>query len=111
MSHEEFEFILEALEFTATYGQRFLPIYNFNWKTGAWTLKKEASMHELPINGNCEPDISEEQLVAMIKDVAITSKYSSYLEIAKRIVCLLPEFPSQRPLPDDINANFLTFRV
>lgn len=108
MSNEEFEFILEALEFTATYGQRFLQIYNFNWKTGVWILKKEASMHEFPIKGHCEPDITTEQIT---KDVGITSKYASYLDTAKQIACLLPKFPSQRPVPDDINTEFLTFRV
>ncbi|KAK1403908.1 putative pyridoxal phosphate-dependent transferase [Heracleum sosnowskyi] len=111
MSNEEFEFILEALEFTATYGHRFLPIYNFNWKTGAWTLKKEASMHKLPIKGECEPVLTKEQIIAMTKDVEITSKYASYLDTTKQIACLLPKSPSQRPVPDDIAADFLTFRV
>ncbi|KAL8133031.1 hypothetical protein AgCh_008476 [Apium graveolens] len=111
MSNEEFEFILEAVEFTATYGQRFLPIYNFNWKTGAWTLKKEASMKGFPVKGNCEPDMTEATIVAMTKDVEITSKYASYMDTAKEIACLLPKFPSQRPVPDGINADFLTFRV
>lgn len=111
MSNDEFEFILEALEFTATYGQRFLPIYSFNWKTGAWTLKKEACMHELLIKGNCEPDMTKEQIVEKTKDIGITSKYASYLDTAKQIACLLPKFPSQRPVPDDINADFLTFSI
>ncbi|KAK2969262.1 hypothetical protein RJ640_004056 [Escallonia rubra] len=42
MSNEEFEFILAALEFTAIYGQRFLTLYHMNWKTDAWTLRREA---------------------------------------------------------------------
>ncbi|KAJ6737344.1 CYSTEINE DESULFURASE [Salix viminalis] len=41
MSSEEFEFILAAIEFIAIYGQRFLPLYHFNWKTGGWTFKKK----------------------------------------------------------------------
>jgi len=39
MSDEEFKFILTAIEFIAIYGQRFLPLYHFNWKTGSWTYK------------------------------------------------------------------------
>jgi hypothetical protein len=39
MSDEEFKFILTAIEFIAIYGQRFLPLYHFNWKTGSWTCK------------------------------------------------------------------------
>ncbi|KAF3793201.1 hypothetical protein EJ110_NYTH10136 [Nymphaea thermarum] len=42
ISHEEFEFMLAAIEFIAIYGQRFLPLYRFNWKTGDWTFGKSA---------------------------------------------------------------------
>ncbi|KAL1823635.1 hypothetical protein ACET3Z_010413 [Daucus carota] len=112
MSNEEFEFLLEALEFTATYGQRFLPMYNFNWETGAWTLRKEVSSHQLPIKGICEPDMTkEEQISAVTKGVEISGVYASYLSTAKQIACLLEEFPSQRPVPDDIDTDILTFRV
>ncbi|XP_077246656.1 uncharacterized protein LOC143886530 [Tasmannia lanceolata] len=38
----EFEFILATIEFIAVYGQRFLPLYHFNWKTGDWTFRKNA---------------------------------------------------------------------
>ncbi|KAJ8769114.1 hypothetical protein K2173_000889 [Erythroxylum novogranatense] len=42
MSIEKFEYILGAIEFLAIYGQRFLPSYSFNWKSGSWCLKKKA---------------------------------------------------------------------
>ncbi|KAB1214395.1 putative cysteine desulfurase [Morella rubra] len=41
MSEEEFEFILASLEFIAIYGQRFLSLYHFDWRTGSWTFKKK----------------------------------------------------------------------
>ncbi|KAF0888119.1 hypothetical protein E2562_010822 [Oryza meyeriana var. granulata] len=33
LSEEEFEFILDAIEFIAAYGHRFLPLYKFDWKS------------------------------------------------------------------------------
>ncbi|KAF6144179.1 hypothetical protein GIB67_004852 [Kingdonia uniflora] len=36
----EFEFILAAIKFLILYGQRFLPLYYFNWKMGDWTFRK-----------------------------------------------------------------------
>ncbi|KAL6999244.1 hypothetical protein U1Q18_000405 [Sarracenia purpurea var. burkii] len=48
MSKEEFEFILAVVEFTSTYAQRFLPLYHFNWRTGAWTFKKRALKEKTP---------------------------------------------------------------
>lgn len=34
---DEVEFILSAMEFIAEYGERFVPLYNFDWHSGAWS--------------------------------------------------------------------------
>ncbi|KDP33229.1 hypothetical protein JCGZ_13501 [Jatropha curcas] len=94
MSEEEFEFILAAVEFIAIYGQRFLPLYHFNWKNGNWTFKKKA-FKDLPLACGGR----------------IVNKHTSYLEMAKNIANLLPKFPSQRKLPEDLDHNLLYFRV
>lgn len=102
MSVEEFEFVLAALEFIATYGQRFLPLYQFNWRTGNWTFKKKALKDTLagkaPIHTTDDSD-------------EVIKKYASYLETAKHIASLLPKFPPQREAPDDIEPGLLPFRV
>ncbi|OAY33284.1 uncharacterized protein LOC110629500 isoform X1 [Manihot esculenta] len=107
MSNEEFEFILAALEFIAIYGQRFLALYNFNFKSGSWSLKKKAFKNlvggkpksiDMPFAGSNEGEI-------------IINKHKSYLETAKRIANLLPKFPSQRKLPENLDHDFLYFRV
>jgi hypothetical protein len=36
----EFEFILAAIEFVAEHGIRFLPLYDFDWKSGNWEYKR-----------------------------------------------------------------------
>ncbi len=40
---EEFEFLLSALEFVATYGERFVPLYDFDWHSGAWKHRADRS--------------------------------------------------------------------
>ncbi|KAJ6413747.1 hypothetical protein OIU84_006538 [Salix udensis] len=94
MSSEEFEFILAALEFTAIYGQRFLPLYDFNWKTGSWAFKKKEFK-----------DLAEKE------NSDDANKFASYLSRAKHIANLLHKFPSQREIPRDLDISLLHFRV
>ncbi|KAJ6682780.1 hypothetical protein OIU74_020925 [Salix koriyanagi] len=92
---EEFEFILAAIEFIAIYGQRFLPLYHFNWKTGGWTFKKR-EFKDLADKENTSDD---------------ANKFASYLTRAKHIANLLHKFPSQREIPRDLDLSLLHFRV
>ncbi|KAI3451524.1 hypothetical protein Pfo_008189 [Paulownia fortunei] len=118
MSEEEFEFILTAIEFVAIYGQRFLRWYHFSWRTGAWTFKKNAlkDNYNRVLNGsslasmiralNLEPN---ENQASMKEDVLC--RYTNYLETAKRIASLLPKFPPQRKIPEEIDIDLVPFRV
>ncbi|XP_042518114.1 probable cysteine desulfurase [Macadamia integrifolia] len=98
MSSEEFEVILAALEFIAAYGQRFLPLYNFNWKTGNWTFQSKAFME----------NIMGEDYTA---NEVLIKKYAYYLETAKYVASFLPKFPPQRRVPKDIDLSLAHFRV
>ncbi|KAF7128933.1 hypothetical protein RHSIM_Rhsim10G0135800 [Rhododendron simsii] len=128
MAIEEFEFILAALEFVAIYGQRFLPLYHLNWKTGAWSFKKKAlretlqaiehntNFYGLPMASvalalNLEYHEAKDCANKCDWDAGVIGKFASYLETAKRIANLLPKFPPQRKVPEDIDLNFLPFRV
>ncbi|XP_059307866.1 uncharacterized protein LOC132059306 [Lycium ferocissimum] len=125
MSKEEFEFILAALEFIAIYGQRFLPMYHFNWRSGAWTFKKKAFKEAIlgrdhncnfcgsPMKGlnlDCH-DTKENNHGEGTTKGGLICKYVKYLETAKRIASLLPKFPPQRSIPEEINPNLVPFRV
>ena len=129
MSKEEFEFTLAALEFLAIYGQRFLPLYHFNWKTGAWTFKKRA-MEALKgmenncdfcgsslankmrgLNLECKNSECNQRSEIDTKETSVISKYAKYLETAKRVANLLPKFPPQRGIPEDVDIKLVTFRV
>ncbi|XP_059431499.1 uncharacterized protein LOC132165007 [Corylus avellana] len=107
MSEEEFEFILDALEFLAIYGQRFIPLYHYNFETGAWTFKKKA-LQELLNKENILEDYNSK---ACGDEKRKMSKYRGYLEAAKYIASLLPKFPSQRRLPEQIDPNLFHFRI
>nr|GMC66731.1 probable cysteine desulfurase [Ipomoea batatas] len=113
MSKEEFEFTIAALEFLAIYAQRFLPLYSFNWKTGGWTFKKKALKEILLGNGKQR---NGEFGGSIFKDdgglsLSISSKYAKYLETAKWIASLLPKFPPQKPIPQEIDPHLIPFRV
>lgn len=129
MSNEEFEFILNAVEFISVYGQRFLPLYRFNWKTGAWSFKRKAfkeflqrkenkwefhntllasSIMDLNLHAN---ELEEYNNAKESKDYGVSNKYSSYLETAKCIASFLLKFPPQQRVPKDINQDLQTFRV
>ncbi|KAL4644018.1 hypothetical protein ACB092_02G132900 [Castanea dentata] len=126
MSHEEFEFVLAAMEFLAIYGQRFLPLYHFNFRTGSWSFRKKVAEELLSKENNCTVQIlpvnsamhavkkghynSKAYDNVRAKQIETIKKFTAYLEAAKYIASLLPKFPSQRRLPEDIDIN-LHFRV
>ncbi|KAF3966379.1 hypothetical protein ACB098_02G112900 [Castanea mollissima] len=126
MSHEEFEFVLAAMEFLAIYGQRFLPLYHFNFRTGSWSFRKKVAEELLSKENNCTVQIlpvnsamhavkkghynSKAYDNVRAKQIETINKFTAYLEAAKYIASLLPKFPSQRRLPEDIDIN-LHFRV
>ncbi|XP_062096666.1 uncharacterized protein LOC133802383 [Humulus lupulus] len=126
MSNEEFEFILAALEFVATYGQRFLTLYHFDMRTGSWTARDKAllcliknnacNVHGVPLaNGTNATEVESEQPKKFInieaKHNGIVTKFEQYLKTANEIAHLLPKFPPQRTLPGALDLNFLQFRV
>ncbi|KAJ8769193.1 hypothetical protein K2173_000968 [Erythroxylum novogranatense] len=128
MSNEEFEFVLAAVEFLATYGQRFLPLYRFNWKSGSWTFKKKALYKDqysefaggnlVPLAGLMEAirsrdgdSITQNSTKYSNQSEIMIGKYESYMQIAKCIASLLPKFPSGRTLPNDLDLNLVYFKV
>ncbi len=40
-SQDEFDYIMEALEFSSIHAHRFLPLYSFNMKSGEWIYNRE----------------------------------------------------------------------
>ncbi|KAK7369485.1 hypothetical protein VNO80_11524 [Phaseolus coccineus] len=116
MEEEEFEFILTAIEFVANYGQRFLPLYSYNLRNGSWRMKKE-KLQTLMNQNNCnfQKTLKEANDLKAVKAGVGTKQFrvlrKSYLDIAKCIAGLLPNFPSETILHEDVNPNVLYFRL
>ncbi|KAL2607800.1 hypothetical protein R1flu_026373 [Riccia fluitans] len=127
ITQEEFEFMLAAIEFIAEYGQRFLQLYDFDWKTGDWTFKEECK---------CIVERAEKQVASTRKqhwwslrpessEVAscfvtqsnrslirsLNPEKVSYFQLAECLVQLLPRDPAPKEIPHGLDPDLLTFRV
>ncbi|EPS62471.1 hypothetical protein M569_12319, partial [Genlisea aurea] len=114
MPTDEFEFILSAIEFIAAFGQRFLVLYSFDWKTGAWTFEKNELTIHIIINTTTATHLkSDPDRVAyeIHRDDDLSRERRIYLETANRIAQVLSESPPQRKTPDDIASDAVFFRV
>lgn len=97
ITEEEFSFLLDAVEFVADHGSRFVPLYQFDWRTGAWR----------------HPDAPEHpSLFALPPTVRSASPgpppYARYLEEACARAARLE--PRDRPLPREVPAGLVFFR-
>lgn len=99
----ETSFLLDAVEFIADYGYRFLPLYSFDKHTGVWEhnqFKKPAigfSVSEA-IEATTTPHPEPDEM----PDDERSHLYRSYLETALDIALNLGEPPADMPLfPDE----------
>ncbi|KAF9601545.1 hypothetical protein IFM89_020373 [Coptis chinensis] len=135
MSMTEFEHILAAIEFLALYGQRFLPLYHFNWNTGDWTFRRNvlnnaeecasnlfnsmklsgmqplggagvgSSSNKASTHGNSNDSCSS------VSDKNVENKYKMYLQTAQYTAQSLPKYPLQRRIPEGVDPELVTFRI
>ncbi|KAG0494429.1 hypothetical protein HPP92_005423 [Vanilla planifolia] len=105
LTKEEFAFILDAIEFIASYGHRFLSLYHLDWMTGDWTINRRALGHHL---------LRKESLV-WLKDGHRKKKshywFGSYMKDAQRIARSLPEHPQPVCIPDGVDPNLVLFKI
>nr|XP_043639338.1 uncharacterized protein LOC122610412 [Erigeron canadensis] len=121
MSNEEHNFILSAIEFVATYGQRFLQLYEFNWNKGSWKFSDSALEMTSPkkkdsklctLNLNKLRDTTTRKIKQMIECITTDDDvFAYYLEIAKHVENILPTFPRHTSIPEGVNPNNVWFEV
>ncbi|KAK2630679.1 hypothetical protein QOZ80_UnG0729180 [Eleusine coracana subsp. coracana] len=121
LSKEEFKFILSAIEFIASYGHRFLPLYEFDWITGNWTFKKEAIKYLLMkeelalatgLDHLTENDLFKDEAKIEKKPRAIRDKFESYLESAKIIALSLPDIKQPTvSVPKGVDPDLVLFYI
>ena len=97
ISPAEFEFLLEAIEFVATYGQRFIALYDFNWHSGAWTHTQ--GKRTIPSFFAFEAATLETS----------PAPYSTYLQHAKELAAHLGNL-TDRAIPKEVPSELVFFR-
>ncbi|KAF7030594.1 hypothetical protein CFC21_042108 [Triticum aestivum] len=85
-SAREAEFVLEAIDFVASFGHRFLPLYTFDWKSGDWLYNRTC--------GRVRPDnrpvadttiTSAAALESHSGEVKAEHDYQSYMAFARNL--------------------------
>ncbi|SEJ43502.1 Selenocysteine lyase/Cysteine desulfurase [Deinococcus reticulitermitis] len=92
---EEVDFLLSAVEFVAEYGERFLPLYSFDWHTGAWSHPADTA--PLDLFGDTLPAEDRGQV-----------PYAAYLTEAHERAATLEE-GAGRPVPDGVPSDLVFF--
>lgn len=101
ISEETFRFLLDAVTFVADFGERFVPLYSFDWHSGAWTHPEDAE----PVRG-FEP--------ASWRPVprsprAAAEDHRAYLEEARALAERLVAPARPGPVPDGLDPDVVTF--
>ncbi|KAJ7532981.1 hypothetical protein O6H91_13G028000 [Diphasiastrum complanatum] len=127
-SNDEFEYILSSIEFIAEHGQQFLPLYNFDWKTGNWTNKQKIAGSERMSSLESENKAlsNMEKLVKLLNprkrekmnndgnfiDQAQRRKaYIKYMQAAKRIAKCLPPHSHENAIHYPIDPHMVHFKI
>ncbi|MFC4640104.1 aminotransferase class V-fold PLP-dependent enzyme [Deinococcus hohokamensis] len=95
-SDEEVSFLLEAISFIADLGERFVPLYTFDWQSGTWTHPEDAP--PLDLFGEARP-------ATLSGDVP----YAAYLAEARALAFTLPPTGEGRPRPEGVPADLIFF--
>lgn len=125
MSAEELSLVLNAVEFIAEFGHRFLPLYGFDWRTGAWAFQKRKEAEEIisdAMRGSALSDADDlktpngewlpaSNLLEQGRGNNMASKFTSYMVAARRMALLLRENPRPRTIPHDVGSKLVLFRI
>jgi len=96
----ELQFICDAVDFIATYGYKFIPLYIFNCQTGEWFHKQFQPEEEINL-----PTVQSILLMELRdcfdeEEIDREELFASYLQEAKRISDSLDEHPSFQSFKD-----------
>ncbi|MQL95555.1 hypothetical protein Taro_028214 [Colocasia esculenta] len=104
---EEMEYAVDAIEFVARYGHRFLPLYDFDWRSGAWDY-----------TGGHGNSVAVATVAALRADRGrrcggggAAAAYDEYMRVARSVAEALRDDPVERPPPDGVDPQLVTFMV
>ncbi|KAF8701640.1 hypothetical protein HU200_033479 [Digitaria exilis] len=128
LSREEFRFVLDAVNFVAAHGHRFLPLYGFDWATGNWAFRRRTFKHHVMreellrgdhvvVGGGDDADdewpMKKKGSVAGGGGLLVGDKYERYMESATRIAMSLPDTYDElvASVPKGLDPDIILFRV
>ncbi|GJM93247.1 hypothetical protein PR202_ga09791 [Eleusine coracana subsp. coracana] len=109
-STQEAEFVLDAVDFVASFGHRFLPLYSFDWKTGDWQYDHGRARGLLPNNVRTSPAASSGRLKT-------ERVYQDYMASARELAdfldttCNALDGARAKRIPKDVDPQLVYFAV
>lgn len=86
--------MVDAIEFVAEYGHRFLPLYSFDWKTGNWDYAGAGQVFPITnLGGNGG------------------KSYADYIATARCVVSSVPNLSVERYIPKCIDPQLVNFKI
>jgi selenocysteine lyase/cysteine desulfurase len=104
-SPEEIDFVLDAVDFVAANGHRFLSLYKFNWRTGDWHHTgigcdvKEKSGRSLSSSGETDSSTGGGG-----GGDRCPQSCKSYFDVAATVLEKLPLHPPEAGVPGDVDG-------
>jgi len=100
MDDAEVDYILDAVAFVAGSGARFLPLYDFDLRTGSWTHREEPALED---DGSLDAAlVAQRRADAALPVEARSHLYADALAQAARIADSLPTEFVHQTLSDDL---------
>lgn len=107
LDDDEFEFLIQAVEFIAANGHLFLPLYSFCWRTGAWRHRELVACEHVFAPETWEP--------TGISGGGRADDYRRYLEAADELARSLrarpaePAEPAADSVPHGVDPRLVRF--
>ncbi|KAJ7565533.1 hypothetical protein O6H91_02G064300 [Diphasiastrum complanatum] len=127
-SNDELEYILSAIEFIAEHGHQFLPMYDFDWKTGNWKNKQKIVGSRSGM-ASLEKDKAPSCIETLVKNFSLCNRekmnddgnytsharrmraYNKYMESAKQITKGLPPYSHASATHYPVDPHIVNFVV
>ncbi|KAL5220707.1 hypothetical protein ABZP36_025420 [Zizania latifolia] len=115
-STQEAEFVLDAIDFVASFGHRFLPLYDFDWETGDWECNRSFGdvLPNNAVNNGTIPSSAAAAASSSSGRVKAEHEYKSYMAFARRLADYMKAFVDSAPtrhVPKGIESQLLYFSM